>query len=683
MVKLIRLTTWMLLPFMSFSQTHHFDWALSWGGSDSQQAKKVTTDNTGNTYVLGEFNNSGDFDPSAGTFPLNDFNGGASVYLSKFDGNGTFIWAKLVAAGNASQAIGLATDASGNVYYCGSFSSTVDFNPGSATNYITSTGNADVFFSKIDASGNYVYTKTFGGGYNESPTGIYIANNNLFISGQFTGTVDLDPSAGTTNVSTTSPNYNAFVSCFALDGTFNWGRNVAASTTTSSKINDLTIDASGNIYLTGSFNGTCNFNATSSTPVELTSMGSGPNAFVSKWSGAGNFVWTKQFGTTSSNGIEGKRIRVKSNVLYIAGNFDYYCYFDMSNTGAHNLLGSYSGFLCKLDTDGNNDSEFNIGAIPTDMEIDQDGNVFVEGVSGANNDADPGPGTYTLPSYVSYITFYGSAGNFLGAKTISAASLFDFTVTADNSLLTVGYFSTTVDFNTEAGTFNLTSGGSYDAFLHKLKYCASLTQGVDVQTACGSYTWIDGNTYTASNNTATYTLTNSAGCDSIVTLNLTIATVTATITPNANGSLTASSGQSYQWINCATNTPISGQTGQTFTPVANGNYAVIVTSSACSDTSACFAVTNLGLEDVNPGVAVMIYPNPSADGRFTLATTAAYEQLHIRVSALDGKTLLEEELHHMQEFSFLIEGGEGIYLLEVSAADGSKSIYRIIKSNLQ
>ena len=48
------------------------------------------------------------------------------------------------------------------------------------------------------------------------------------------------------------------------------------------------------------------------------------------------------------------------------------------------------------------------------------------------------------------------------------------------------------------------------------------TVGVDFQTACDSYTWIDGNTYTSSNDTASHTLLNSAGCDSVVTLDLTI-----------------------------------------------------------------------------------------------------------------------------------------------------------------
>jgi surface protein len=73
------------------------------------------------------------------------------------------------------------------------------------------------------------------------------------------------------------------------------------------------------------------------------------------------------------------------------------------------------------------------------------------------------------------------------------------------------------------------------------------TTGIDIQTACDTYTWLDGITYTQSNNTATHTLTNAAGCDSIVTLNLTINNRTAGIDVQ-------SACDSYKWIDGLTYT---------------------------------------------------------------------------------------------------------------------------------
>ena len=71
-------------------------------------------------------------------------------------------------------------------------------------------------------------------------------------------------------------------------------------------------------------------------------------------------------------------------------------------------------------------------------------------------------------------------------------------------------------------TFETTNAAGCDSTATLNLTINTSTVGTDVQTACDSYEWIDGNVYTASNNIATYTLTNAAGCDSVVTLNLTI-----------------------------------------------------------------------------------------------------------------------------------------------------------------
>ena len=67
------------------------------------------------------------------------------------------------------------------------------------------------------------------------------------------------------------------------------------------------------------------------------------------------------------------------------------------------------------------------------------------------------------------------------------------------------------------------------------------TTGVDVQSHCDSYTWIDGITYTSSNNTATHTIVNAAGCDSVVTLDLTILNSTSGVDVQSHC-------DSYTWI---------------------------------------------------------------------------------------------------------------------------------------
>jgi predicted outer membrane repeat protein len=139
------------------------------------------------------------------------------------------------------------------------------------------------------------------------------------------------------------------------------------------------------------------------------------------------------------------------------------------------------------------------------------------------------------------------------------------------------------------------------------------SSGVDVIYSCDPITWIDGVTYTASNNTATDTLINALGCDSVVTLDLTILQVNVSTIVN-EPTITAHAAQaSYRWLDCNNNYAIiPGQTSQAFTATANGSYAVEVTELGCVDTSACVNITTIGSEEFENPKTVRVFPNPTS-----------------------------------------------------------------------
>jgi predicted outer membrane repeat protein len=172
-----------------------------------------------------------------------------------------------------------------------------------------------------------------------------------------------------------------------------------------------------------------------------------------------------------------------------------------------------------------------------------------------------------------------------------------------------------------SGSYTWTTSGTYMDTIPNNQGCDSImtfnltvnfpNSGTDVITACDAYTWIDGNTYTSSNNSVTYTSTNQVGCDSIVSLDLTINSVDATVNINVPHLAADVAGASYQWLDCGDSfSPINGETSQLFTAVNNGSYALEIAKNGCTDTSTCILIDNIGLSQEQL-TSIKLYPNPT------------------------------------------------------------------------
>lgn len=166
----------------------------------------------------------------------------------------------------------------------------------------------------------------------------------------------------------------------------------------------------------------------------------------------------------------------------------------------------------------------------------------------------------------------------------------------------------------------------------------SSNSGTETVTACVAFTWIDGITYTEDEFEATYTLSNIHGCDSVVTLNLTINNVDNT-TSISGSEITSNTttADTYQWVNCDNAfEPIDGENEQSFSPSDNGNYAVIITENGCTDTSSCVLIDFLGL-DVIANQLSSVYPNPIQEHHFFVSSAAIISE--VKVFDLLGKEI--------------------------------------------
>ena len=114
------------------------------------------------------------------------------TFITKSDASGNLIWAKNLGGSNASTSI--AVDVLRNVYITGSFRGTADFDPGPGTYNLTSAGDEDIFVTKLDASGNFVWAKKMGGASDDDGNSIAVdASGNVYTTGYFQGTADFDP----------------------------------------------------------------------------------------------------------------------------------------------------------------------------------------------------------------------------------------------------------------------------------------------------------------------------------------------------------------------------------------------------------------------------------------------------------------------------------------------------------
>ncbi|MBT6515002.1 MAG: T9SS type A sorting domain-containing protein [Crocinitomicaceae bacterium] len=232
---------------------------------------------------------------------------------------------------------------------------------------------------------------------------------------------------------------------------------------------------------------------------------------------------------------------------------------------------------------------------------------------------------------------------------------------------------------TSSGTYidTITNSAGADSVMTITVTINNSNTGTDIQSACDTYTWIDGNSYTSSNSTATHTLTNVAGCDSVVTLNLTINTVSSAVT-QTGALLTADEiGATYQWLNCPSMTSITGANGQSYTATANGDYAVIVTNNGCSDTSACYTVTGVGIIENDFGNRLLLYPNPT-NGEFSIDLGETYDAVTIAMTDLNGKLIQSKSYYGLQLLNLDLDEPAGVYLLMIESGE-KKAVIRLIK----
>ncbi|MEI8327027.1 MAG: SBBP repeat-containing protein, partial [Betaproteobacteria bacterium] len=280
-------------------------WAKNFGGANTQTiGSAVAVDASGNVYLTGTFQNG-----SLST-PALPFHGLTDAFAIKLDSSGNTTWAKSFGGfggqqlnGSRMNASALAVGANANVYLAG------DFDGGASTPAMTQIGTIDAFAFKLDASGNTTWAKNYGGiGSNAYAKGIAVdANSDVYLVGNFDGANLSSPALAKLGTR------DAFAMKMDASGTTTWAKHYAGSAAAVTG-SGIAVDASGNVYLGGSFNG-----GDLSSPA-LVKIGT-QDAFAIKLDATGNATWAKNFGGNLAS-VTGSGIAVDaSGNALLAGNF--------------------------------------------------------------------------------------------------------------------------------------------------------------------------------------------------------------------------------------------------------------------------------------------------------------------------------------------------------------------------
>tara|TARA_B100001109_G_C18860561_1_gene473762 strand:- start:1746 stop:3437 length:1692 start_codon:yes stop_codon:yes gene_type:complete len=472
---MIKITITVLLYFLciSFSIAQNFEWARAMACTGNSYGVDIATDAAGNIYTVGVFGGTVDFDPGPGSFNLTSRGSFSDIFIQKMDASGNFIWAKSFGSPSFREPIGrIAVDSLGFIYTTGIFAGTADFDPGPAVFKLTANGWGG-FIQKLDTSGNFIWAKCYGGGQvyindiSLSPSG------DIYTAGWFRNRVDFDPS-NLVSYHSSVGDQDIFIHKMSSTGNFLWVRTFGSIS--DDRARGIAVDTLGNVYTTGWFSGTVDFDPGSNI-VNQQSTGQ-RDIFVQKMTSAGNLLWVKGLGGSLDDFGQSIDIDAFGNVI-TAGVFEGTVDFD-PGIGLNNLTSVIlrDMFIQKLDSLGDFLWAIRFGGPQADyissISTDSHGNIYSNGMLVNSIDFNPGTGNVILTSNGFEDVFtqkIDSSGNFVwalsyGGPSEEIASSID--IDHLGNIYTTGSFLDSVDFDPGVGVTILNAVSLEDIFVHKM-----------------------------------------------------------------------------------------------------------------------------------------------------------------------------------------------------------------------
>lgn len=605
-------------------------------------------------------------------------------------------------------------DANENVFTAGEFRNTSDFDPGPGDLNLTSDYFYSAYVHKMDANGNLEWVNILNGPNSQSRAFSVRVNDmgDVFLLGVFTDSADFDPGPGV-DMRTSQGTGDIFLWKFNNQGDYQWVQTFANNQIHNNQRGEIAIDDQNNLYLTGSFRGTVDFDPGSAQLNIPSSSANRVGMYTAKLDSSGALIWARGFGPQSTGSIFGSGIAVDASGNVLVTGMNGGAIVDMDpGAGVFNLTstGASDIFVLKLDAIGQFIWARGIGGSGAFQEEGRrikatgNGGAYVMGVFSGMVDFDPGVGTESLTAnyYDVFVLKLDQNGDFIWVGSFTGGDTDDgygFAIDDQENLYITGRYDTDLDLDPGPGTHIVSTngGGATDVFLCKLNSGGQFVWGYSLGAQ-----FSDGPCYitrTALNNIYVagrfHTLFDSdpgpgnSNLSSNGSLDVFIAKLSEQVvlgiqdaTPlgirEEDGLLLATGPQgTYRWLDCQQNmAPIRGASNPTYSPLSMGEYAVERNINGQIDTSFCVPVLKTDPNKEELFQHVLLYPNPVTE-RINL-DLGSLQTVNLEIYDAKGALLfqyknLEGGIH---TFDFSLQ--PGLYILQLEN-QGKRERFKILK----
>lgn len=540
----------------SYDAQGNFRWAIPFSSSSNTEVADVKVDSSGNSIVTGHFNGTVDFDPGPGSTPLTSLGGSAAgpdIFIAKYDLNGNLLWARQVEGTGGDFGEGIALKANGDIFLTGSFEETADFDVGSSTFSLTSNGASDIFLLKLTGTGEFVWAIEMGGSATDVGREIvWSPAGMVYISGQFSGIADFDPGPVSENLQSAG-NRDLYLAGYDDDGALQFAFGMGSPDYES--VTGMDLSPNDGLVISGDY--LSGFDLDPGPGTFLLGEAGNGDGFFAQYDFQGEFIQAAVIGNGFGDGVRDIAMDETGQIL-VTGIFEGSLDMDPSGDDLILTATTQDMYIAKYDHGLKPRWAYALPGDGTERDsrimLNDDGQILLAGQTERKTDFDPGPGEDTLD-------WNGSENPFFAV---------------------------------------------YDQCQHHQDITQTICQGTTYQ--LGSHTLDSTGIYTEA-----FDLGN--GCDSVLTLDLTVTPVDISV--NTTGaSLTANAtNASFQWYECNTDLLIAGATSATFADTL-GSFYVVVTQNGCADTSNCFILSITNQDEFLQSSQLNIWPNPASSELF-------------------------------------------------------------------